>query len=70
VVTFLEREELDFLDGIGKDILFSQGVKVPRSTILKHIVDLCQKLNEQGAASHEELIANIVGRVEEGGKDV
>ena len=40
VVTFLDREELDFLDKITKDILFSTGMKVPRSTILKELIDI------------------------------
>ena len=40
VVTFLDREELDFLDRITKDILFSTGMKVPRSTILKELIDI------------------------------
>ena len=40
VVTFLDRQELDFLDKITKDILFSTGKKVPRSTILKELIDI------------------------------
>ena len=40
VVTFLDRQELDFLDKITKDILFSTGMKIPRSTILKELIDI------------------------------
>ena len=40
VVTFLKREELDFLDNITKDIFFSTGIKIPRSTILKELIDV------------------------------
>jgi hypothetical protein len=43
VVTFLDRRELDFLDRITKDILFSTGVKIPRSTILKELIDIFSK---------------------------
>ncbi len=40
VVTFLNREELDFLDDLSKDILFSTGINIPRSKLLKNLVDI------------------------------
>ncbi len=60
VVTFLDRQELDFLDEVGKDILFSEGMKVPRATILKHIVDKCLREN------HHDLIKSIVNDKKKG----
>jgi len=40
VVTFINRDELDFLDQISKDIYFSTGKKVPRADLLKEIIHL------------------------------
>lgn len=40
VVTFLDRKELDFLDDVSKDILFSTGIKIPRSTLLRKLIDI------------------------------
>ena len=45
VVTFLDRQELDFVDRITKDILFSTGIKIPRSTILKELIDVFSKFS-------------------------
>lgn len=40
VVTFLTREQVDFLDKLGKDSLFYLGSKISRSQILSDLVDL------------------------------
>lgn len=40
VVTFLTREQVDFLDKLGKDSLFYLGSKISRSQILSELVDL------------------------------
>jgi hypothetical protein len=39
VVTFLNRDEVDFLDKIGKDALFSTGLKVSRAKLISWLVD-------------------------------
>jgi len=38
VVSFINREELDFLDKIVKDLYFVTGKKVARSYVIKEIV--------------------------------
>lgn len=48
VVTFLNREELDFLDKLGKDALFSCGLKISRAKVIEWLVDFIQKLNLSG----------------------
>ncbi|MBU0694453.1 MAG: hypothetical protein KKC11_07300 [Candidatus Omnitrophica bacterium] len=39
-VTFLNRQQLDYLDKISKDCLFGYGHKLPRSQILCELVNL------------------------------
>lgn len=48
VVTFLNRKEVDFLDKIGKDALFSTGMKVSRARLIAWLVDFMQELNLNG----------------------
>jgi hypothetical protein len=48
VVTFLDREEVDFLDKMGKDALFSTGVKLSRARLIEWLVDFTKGLNING----------------------
>jgi hypothetical protein len=48
VVTFLNREGVDFLDKLGKDALFSTGLKVSRAKLIAWIVDLLKGLGITG----------------------
>ena len=48
VITFLTRDELDFLDKIGKDALFSAGTKLSRSKIISALVNVIRKLDIDG----------------------
>jgi hypothetical protein len=48
VVTFLNRDEVDFLDKLGKDALFSTGSKVSRSSLIAWMVDMLKGLNIDG----------------------
>lgn len=43
-VTFLTREQIDFLDKLGKDALFYKGSKLSRAKILAEMVDLLMQL--------------------------
>ncbi len=49
VVTFLNREEVDFLDKLGKDALFSSGLKISRAKLIAWMIDFAKKLNINGA---------------------
>ncbi len=48
VVTFLNRNEVDFLDKIGKDALFSTGIKLSRAKLIAWLIDLMKKLDING----------------------
>lgn len=54
VITFLTRDELDFLDKIGKDALFSAGTKLSRSKIISAIVNVMRKLEVDGQGLHSK----------------
>jgi hypothetical protein len=48
VVTFLNRAEVDFLDKLGKDALFSAGFKVSRAKLIAWLIDILKGLNIDG----------------------
>jgi hypothetical protein len=48
VVTFLNREEVDFLDKMGKDALFSSGTKLSRAKLIAWLIDILKGLNISG----------------------
>ncbi len=57
VVTFLDREELDFVDGLVKDIYFEYGIKIPRAKLLEEIVEaLKQKESKNKESIEQELV--------------
>ena len=62
VVTFLSREELEFLDKIEKDIVFSSGMHVSRSKILEDLAHLLLKshVDATGVKTNAELERRIL----------
>lgn len=48
MVTFLNRDEVDFLDKLGKDALFSTGVKLSRTKLIAWLVDFMKGLGING----------------------
>ncbi len=48
VVTFLNRGEVDFLDKLGKDALFSSGLKLSRAKLIAWLIDFTKKLDIDG----------------------
>ncbi len=66
VVTFLNRKELDFLDNITKDILFSKGVKIPRSVLLKNILDAALLNKENQPEAYSKLITEVTKSIKKG----
>jgi len=65
VVTFLNRQEVDFLDKLGKDALFSTGLKLSRAKVISWLVEFMQKLRVDGKniksrQDFEERIKNIL----------
>lgn len=66
VVTFLDRDEVDFLDKLGKDALFSTGSKLSRAKLIAWLVDFLKGLNISGKSlnSEKELEARITEVIE------
>lgn len=54
VVTFLDRSQVDYLDKLGKDALFSTGVKFPRTRVISALIDLLRKVNLGGEGLRTE----------------
>ena len=48
VIASLNREQVDYLDKIGKDALFSSGVKLSRTQILAAMVNALKRLDLTG----------------------
>lgn len=61
VVTFLTREELEFLDKLEKDMMFSTGRHLSRSQILQDMAELLSrtKMNATGIKNDDELKKKI-----------
>ena len=55
VVTFLDRQQLDYLDKLGKDALFSTGVKFPRTRVISALIDLLRKAGVTGEGLRTDL---------------
>jgi len=48
VITSLNREQVDYLDKIGKDAQFSSGIKLSRTQIIAAMVNALRRLNLTG----------------------
>ena len=48
VITMLGREEIDFLDKLGKDALFSTGHKLSYNEILRGLIDFAMEAGISG----------------------
>jgi len=61
VVTFLNRKEVDCLDKIGKDALFSTGSKLSRARLIAWLVDFIKslKMGGQGIRTEQDLESRI-----------
>ncbi|MDP2941802.1 MAG: hypothetical protein Q8N85_06110 [Candidatus Omnitrophota bacterium] len=65
VITMLDRQEMEFLDKLGKDALFSTGHKLSYNEILKGLIDTAMESGVSGEnvdslpAFKEKLLAQI-----------
>jgi hypothetical protein len=48
VITLLDRKELDFLDKLAKDALFSTGHKLSYNEILRSLIDFVMEIGLSG----------------------
>ena len=67
VIASLNREQVDFIDKIGKDAQFSSGTKLSRNQILAAMVNALKRLNLTGegvtnAGQFEQRIVDAIMR--------
>jgi len=56
VVTFLTREELDFLDEITKDIFFSKGINIPRTKLIEELINAFRGKDDSDTKAIEDML--------------
>jgi len=54
VIAFLTREQIDYIDKISKDALFSTGKKLSRTDVIQAIIEVIRKLNISGKDMHTQ----------------
>ena len=74
VIASLNREQVDFLDKIGKDAQFSSGVKLSRTQLLAAMVNALKRLNLTGEGVHsveqfEQRIVDAMRQAQKGRQD-
>jgi len=65
VVTFLNRQELEFLDKMERDMMFSGSARISRSKILEDLVDVLSRtqISASGIKDNQELEARIIAAI-------
>ena len=65
VIASLNRDQVDFLDKVGKDALFSCGVKLSRTEILSAMVNALKRfdLTGEGVKTSEQFEQRIVDTI-------
>lgn len=68
VITMLDRHELEFLDKLGKDSLFSTGHKLSYSDILKWLIDFAMDagITGENVDSKNKLKVKILQKIKRG----
>jgi hypothetical protein len=68
VITMLDRKELEFLDKLGKDALFSTGHKLSYNEILKGLIEFAMdlRLSAEGVNSLNALKEKILNKMHNG----
>ncbi|OGW74964.1 MAG: hypothetical protein A2Z72_07545 [Omnitrophica bacterium RBG_13_46_9] len=67
VIAIMNRDDIDYLDKIGKDSLFTTGIKLSRIKILRAMVEAMKELAIDGKdiKNEEDLKNKILKRVSE-----
>ena len=62
VIASLNREQVDYLDKLGKDAQFSSGIKLSRTQLLAAMVNALRQLNltGEGMSSSEQFEQRIL----------
>lgn len=74
VITLLDRQELEFLDRLGKDSLFSTGHKLSYNEILRGLIDFAIEMNLSGErvgslAALKDKMRSLIDEKEEAGHE-
>ena len=69
VIASLNREQVDYLDKVGKDAQFSSGTKLSRTQILAAMVNVLKRLNltGEGVANTAQFEQRIFDAIRKGG---
>lgn len=69
VIASLNREQVDYIDKIGKDAQFSSGTKLSRTQILAAMVNVLKRLNltGEGVANTAQFEQRIFDAIRKGG---
>ncbi|UCD16051.1 MAG: hypothetical protein JSV34_03080 [Candidatus Omnitrophota bacterium] len=70
IISFIGRVELDYLDEIIYDIYFSTGKKIPRSHIIRKIIQMSKKSHNFNKEIIQELKEEKKTSFKKGGKNV
>ena len=67
LIAMIPRQEMDFIDRIGKDALYSTGHKLTRTAVINAVLRVMETLSLSGANIHSEdelreYILNAIGR--------
>ena len=70
VIALLNREQVDYLDKLGKDAQFSSGIKLSRTEILAAMVNALKRLNLTGEhiATAEQFEQRILDAIMDRGR--
>jgi len=70
LIAMISREEMDFIDRLGKDALFSTGRKLSRTEVVSAVLDAVASLSITGRNIHsKEELHNYIMRAFETGRN-
>jgi RNA-binding protein YlmH len=67
IVAFLTRDEIDYIDSLAKDALFSTGHKLSRTDIIRAMIDAIRvrPVNGNGVCSKSQLEQKLICSINE-----
>ncbi len=65
VITLLDRGQMEYLDKLGKDSLFSTGHKLTYNDVLRELLEVAReaRVDAQNAANPEEFKAKLLQNI-------
>ena len=71
VITFLERNELEFLDKLERDLYFEYGVNIPRTKLVEEIINMFMAKEEKDRQAIEQELIKMFkeAKLKEGHKE-